>query len=181
MFTLNENDAAELMRLVTKSGKVNSDKALLEEHKVKLYFPYFDGWEALQTAMVKLDNSTNYYTNEFGDICRVAKLDMKLLDETEKEALRAYLDEKSDGMVFADFRLNCLETSEGDCIIVQLDSGRDNGVYYEHKLILNVDKYEDESELCAAIEHWMETNGVFPTVLRADYYGDVSLFNMQKT
>lgn len=177
MFTISEDQKAQLAEIDKEIAALRSKASELDDEKARVLFPALDGWGELQTAIKALETSAKYYFNEFGEVNRYVNLDMHLLPHDYKEALRVYLDEKTGGTVFPDFGQNVLDTTEGDCILVQLQHGRDNGVYYENKCILNPSDFESEADLYAAIEAWMEKNGVFPAVLRVSGGGNLFLIN----
>lgn len=177
MFTISEAQKAQLAELDKEIAALRQRGRELDDEKARVLFPALDGWGELQSAIRAVETSTEYYFNEFGEVNRYVELDMHLLPHDYKEALRVYLDEKTEGVVFPNFGQNVLDTTEGDCILVQLEHGRDDGVYYENKCILNPSDFESETDLYASIETWMEKNGVFPPVLQVSQGGNLSLIN----
>lgn len=177
MFTISEEQKAQLAELDKEIAALRQRGSELDDEKARVLFPALDGWGELQNAIRAVETSTKYYFNEFGEVNRYVKLDMHILPHDYKEALRVYLDEKTGGVVFPNFEQNVLDATEGDCILVQLQHGRDNGVYYENERILNPSDFESEADLYASIEEWMEKEGVFPAVLRVSGGGNLSPIN----
>lgn len=95
----------------------------------------------------------------------------KLIDidnQLQRDLLEEYL--STEYIFHADFKNQCLTTSEGPCILIN-ESGdvldQDSG-----KWIISQDQYETVEERDAAIESWMDRTGYFPSVIYSDRYGN---------
>lgn len=145
----------------------------------------FDDWKELQDAIKKLESfdKVEYYGAEDG-IYSFVRFDLTDVPEREQDYLRDYLMDKH--CMYPEFKNDVLTQFQGDdCILIQDEHGRDNGVYQGHKCILDEDEYKDEdgeineerrNEL---IEQHMERTGWYPGVFRLTRYGDVYPVNTQ--
>ena len=93
-----------------------------------------------------------------------------------KEYLENYL---IDFGIAIDWGNYCFENYIGDDnLMIQDDTRRDNGVWQEHKLIIDESEYKidgqvDEEKRNSLIESHMEKTGCFPSVFRVTQYGDI--------
>lgn len=83
------------------------------------------------------------------------------------EALQRYLEENC---INFDPKNDCLTTSIGPCLII--DSEGDVYDQDSAKTIIRASQYETVEQRDALISAWMQKNGYFPSVVKADRYGN---------
>jgi hypothetical protein len=146
----------------------------------------FDDWAALQSAVANLESFEGVeYFSEGEDICSFVRFDcLADVADRERDYLESYLSGRG---VLVDWKNEVLSQYLGpDCIIIQDDHGRDNGVYQEHKQLFDEDDYRDEDgeideqKRNALIESHMERTGCWPGVFRVTRHGDVYPVNTNK-
>jgi hypothetical protein len=143
----------------------------------------FDDMTVLKDAVTQLENSKDYSRDSYGEIVSWIRFDFKDFDDC-KEYLKEYMRENH--YVDCDFENDSMTYSQGDSLIIQDDTRRDNGVWANHKCVIDENEYKteenevDESKRNQLIEAYMEKNGYFPGVFRCDQYGNVFLVNTKE-
>ena len=135
----------------------------------------FDDSGAIKAMMAKVENSTDYRFDEYGEIVSYHYVDLSDFKDSKK-----YLVQYLRRSYCADLDLvnECITYSQGECIVIQDETRRDNGVWLNSKLIIDESKYKDENGVNETkrnelIEAYMEKTGYFPGVFRSDSYGNV--------
>jgi hypothetical protein len=135
----------------------------------------FDKSPVIVKAISDLENSVEYRFNEYGEIESYLYLDLSDFKEC-RDYLRSY---------FADLAItlerdgDCLTLSQGDCIIIQDQTRRDNGVWFNGKCVIDEIEYRLEGlEVNVAkrnelIEAYIEKTGCYPGVFRCDRHGSM--------
>ncbi len=87
--------------------------------------------------------------------------------------------------VDTDWKNDTLSMSQGESIIIQDDTRRDNGVWLNGKRVIDESEYKvdgevDETNRNRLIEAYMTETGFFPGVFRCDSHGNIFLVNTQK-
>ena len=143
----------------------------------------WDDWGPLKTALKALDVSTEYGSDEYGDVYRWARFyEASKMPKREREYFKAYLSDRD--CVGVDFENDALMSYCGPCLIVKDGRDRDAGVYDtdSHKgPVIDADSCKilgdwDDDKAAAEIEAYMEKTGCFSDVLRADYHGGLAPF-----
>jgi hypothetical protein len=164
---------------VEKSLKVS--KAEIDAKIQTALNAVYADWSLLQRMLEHLESGTGvvYQGNECGDI--EAHLSMEELDEIserERPYFDEYLTHKSCGYVNWDDKTLyiCLGSEE---ITIQDDTRHDNGVWQNHKCIIDESEYKsddgeiDEEKRNELIEAHMEKSGCFPGVFHVTQHGDI--------
>jgi hypothetical protein len=146
----------------------------------------FDKSKELKTAVAELENSTEYISDDAGEISRFIRFDVPTdfkpftneLNNWFSEAHGLYLDTGSSPSQYTILKSYC-----GECIVVN----EDGDVFDGHKVIIDSDNCKnedgdyDESKRNEMIEAYMERTGCFPDVLRQTQYGDLFPINTKET
>lgn len=177
---------AKIESLNAKLAETMGNASAIEMELQAEWNKVFDASTAIREAISRLDMSTEYQTNEYGEICQWVDFDLG-----EFEAVREYLREYLRDLycVDLDAHNDILTMSLGsDCLIIQDDAhrARDSGVWQGHKLIIPQSDFEtedgeiDETKRNELIESYMEASGYFPGVFRVDQHGNVFPVNTQE-
>ena len=135
----------------------------------------FDDSGVIKAMMAKVEDSTDYRFDEYGEIVSYHYVDLSDFKDSKK-----YLVQYLRDSYCADLDLvnECITYSQGECIVIQDETRRDNGVWLNSKLIIDESEYKDENGVNETkrnelIEAYMEKTGYFPGVFRSDSYGNV--------
>ena len=142
----------------------------------------YSNWPALYQAIALLQDSKNFELREDGLYSWLRFYELSEVSIRRREYLDAYLID-SHG-VHCDFSNDCLLQYLGeDFISIQYDTRSDNGVWHEHKLVIEESEYRnDDGEISEVlrnnlIESYMEKIGCYPGVFEISRDGDVRLVN----
>ena len=152
--------------LGTEHGKALES---VDEKISLLLYAQWDDWKALKDTLIKLDDSTEYGSDE-GGIYRWVRFDVSDVAERERPYFDDYMLDR-DGCVHADYENGALVTQEGPSIIVNDDGDvldEDSGKWIIHRR-----DYKGEEHRAHLIEQWMDKSGYFPGVFEMDRYGNV--------
>jgi hypothetical protein len=144
----------------------------------------FDKSKTLKAGISAVESSNEYFGDECGEIVSWVRFDLSNFQEC-KQYLECYL---GDYCVDIDWDNDCLKYRQGESLIIQDDTRRDNGVWLNHKCIIDESEYRDinsenehyergevnEVKRNELIEKYMEKSGYYPGVFRVDYHGNVS-------
>ena len=154
--------------------------------KVKLQLEYnklFDKSKELAKAVSFTEQASEYRFDQYGEIQSVYHFSELDLYSECREYLEAWL---SDYCIIVDWNSDCLLFNQGESLIIQDDTRRDNGVWLSGKCVVNETEYKvdgevDEDKRNELIEAHMEKTGYFPGVFRADQHGNVFPVSTLKT
>lgn len=140
----------------------------------------WDDWKALQTTLTALENFQGVrYCADHESICAWLRFNgLTDVPASDRDHFESYLSEKS--CAYVDWENDVLKVYFGpDEIMIQDDTGRDNGVYQSGKCIIDESEYTDEetgevdeAKRNALIESHMERTGFFPGVFRMTRHDD---------
>jgi hypothetical protein len=135
----------------------------------------FDDSGVIKAMMAKVEDSTDYRFDEYGEIVSYHYVDLSDFKDSKK-----YLVQYLRDSYCADLDLvnECITYSQGESIVIQDETRRDNGVWLSSKLIIDESEYKDENGVNETkrnelIEAYMEKTGCFPGVFRSDSHGNV--------
>ena len=123
----------------------------------------------LNETIQQMDNSSDYMSDEYGEISTWLRFEIPKHYEKYTEQLEHWIQETY--CYHYDKQYDALTSFQGECIIVN-DEG---DIFLGHKCIINNDDYRGRQEGCALIEEYMEKEGYFPPVLHQDRYGNLSV------
>jgi hypothetical protein len=154
------------------------------EHNLQLmYNELFDNSKVVKDMISKVQDSNDYYTDEYGEVCQWVHVDLGDFKPSQSYFSDYMLREH---FITVDFTNDTLSMSQGESIFIQNDTRHDNGVWFNRKCIIKESDYKDEetNEVDEAkrnelIEKYMEKTGCFPGVFRIDYHGNVFPVNMK--
>jgi hypothetical protein len=136
----------------------------------------FDKDKEIKKALIELESSQELTFDEFGEVSTWLRFELP-------EKYKAYIDEFLNYIgelgAYYDLKNDCLLSHIGDDYIsIQDDTRSDNGVWQNHKIIIEESEYKDddgnidELKRNELIEEYMEKNGFFPYVIRVNRYGN---------
>ena len=164
-----------------KLNQVNGDAAEIEMQLQAAWNEVFEKSQVIQDAISKLESSHDFTFDRWGEIAAYIRFN-DLSDFREcRDYFETYM--RDSHFVSIDWDNDCLLYSQGsENITIQDDTRHDNGVWFDHKLIIEESEYKDDGEVDetkrnALIEAYMERTGYFPGVFRVDSYGNVFLVN----
>lgn len=166
------------LNLQLAANRVNSE--LIREKIQKEYDTVFNDLLSLKKAISNAESASQYQGNEAGEIESWYYFP-GLSDFLDcREYFENWLSEHH--CMFVDWKNECLLFPQGESIIIQDDCRHksDNGVWLNHKQIIEETEYLDDSgqvneaKRNELIESYMEKSGFFPGVFRVDNYGNVS-------
>ena len=168
------NKISTLLERAQQSAK---DQAAI---RVKLqieYSKYFDSLKPLVKELNNAECSSEYQMGPDGEIESWFRVSMLADFEECREYFETWI---SDRHFRIDWDNDCFLYSQGECIVIQDDTRRDNGVWLNGKVIVAESYYRDEdtrevneAERNRLIEAYMEREGYYPGVFRVTQYGDV--------
>ena len=166
----------QIKALNQKLASIAGDASEIETQLQAEWNKVFADMTVLKDAVAKLESSNEYGFDEDGEI-----VSWIAFDTSPFKGCEAYLVEylRFNHCVEIDFFNNTLQTSHGDCIVIQDDTRRDNAVYLGYEVIIQELEYLDEDgkvdevKRNALIEAYMEKMGGFSGVFRTDSYGNV--------
>ena len=168
----------QIKRLNERLIALNCDAETIQCELQVAWNGIFADLPILRDAVTKLENSTDYTFDQYGEIVSWIRFDLSDFQDN-KQYLIEYMREYN--FVEVNFVDDCLTYSQGpDCITIQDDTRRDNGVWLNSKLIIEESDYKtedgevDETKRNQLIEEYMNRVGEFPGVFRTDSYGNVS-------
>ncbi len=175
---MNSNITALLKARDSISSATQAQVAALDAQLQAEYNKVFDHDKTLCKALENLDSSSEYSHDRNGDIVRWYRYgELGNVETHVRPYLETWVQDRSCASI--DWENDCFQSFEGDCIVVQAEHGRDNGVWYAGKCIIDESEYRDDGEdACeekrnALIEAYMARIGEYPTVLRCTYHGDL--------
>ena len=154
---------------------------LIQASLNKEYKKQFSKDKDLTKAIASVESSNEYGIDQ--DVYRWTRFDVS----TYANYMDALRDHLSELCIHVNADHDALLMYEGDCLIIQDDVGRDNGVWLNHKCVIDEREYKtddneiDETLRNSLIEAYMEKTGCFPSVVRIDRYSNVTPVNTQAT
>lgn len=182
-----KNEEIETLEKMIERAELEHSANLIK-YKERLFIQWrkiFENDKKLQRDAENAQNASEYGEDENGIYSwfRV-KTDLKEYSDCS-EFFETWLSENYNLTV--DWENDCFVLWQGDDnIIIQVDTGRDNGVWQGSKLLFDEDLYRTEDGTVdiekrnALIEEHMEKTGYFPGVFRVDQYGNVSYIQTLK-
>jgi hypothetical protein len=135
----------------------------------------FDDSGVIKAIMVNVEDSTDYRFDEYGEIVSYYYVDLSDFKDSKKYLVQYLRDSYCADLDLAN---DCISYSQGECIVIQDETRRDNGVWLNFKLIIDESEYRDENGVNETkrnelIEAYMEKTGFYPGVFRSDSHGNV--------
>lgn len=162
--------------------KQNDEKRIKKRNAVKnelkmAFEKKFDADKILQNDIKLVQDSKELTTIENDEwLAQWHRFKYNLpIDSDELDLLKDYLSENH--LIQLDVKNECLTYSIGPCIIIN-----DDGSVYDqesNKWIFKTDNYESIEQRDQAIEAWMDKNGYFPSVVKADRYNNYFYYSTQ--
>jgi hypothetical protein len=147
-------------------------KRVLYSEAMEVMDAKLKGNEKLKELIQKLESSRDL-TNECEFPARFIRFNpgefIDVKNEFEREVFETYLSDSYFARV--DFHNDCLVMEDGPCIIINEDGDvldQDSG-----KWIISKTEYATKRELFSLINAWTEKSGYFPSIVRADRYGNL--------
>lgn len=167
----------QIESLLDQLDSLKADVVGIKGRLQREYDKVFEKDERLAKAISALYESDSFRFNSYGEVEAYHEW-YDLVDYKDcREYLESYLHNEGIGVDFdADLLINRLSDEE---LIIQDDTGRDNGVWQSGKRVidekdyLDDDGHVDEAKRNALIEAHMERTGFFPGVFR---FGRLQLF-----
>ena len=164
--------------------KTQGNISKIEEKLQLAYNSVFDKSNIVKKMISKVENSSDYTFMEYGEIASYASVDLSDFQEC-KQYFEHYMNDSMVGFIEVDWTNDCLTMSQGESLIIQDDMRNDNGVWLNGKCVIDEVEYKEGNEVDEVkrnelIEAYMEKNGYFPGVFRADSHGNVFLVNTQE-
>jgi hypothetical protein len=139
----------------------------------------FDNSILIQELIKAAEDSKEYAMNEYGELSRWVRVDVKSLKEeclNDFDRLKDYL---ADCAVYLNEDEEYAEILVGDFIAIQEDYG---DVFYcangESSTIAQRQEYNSFEELKAIIQKFMDGRGYYPLVVKVGRYGDVRVVSV---
>ena len=174
---MNKTIKALNKKLQTKAA----DAAAIEMELQTAWNKVFDDSDKIKAMVSKVENSDNYTSNKYGEVCSFVWIDLSDFKDC-KQYFETYMQDNH--CVSIDWTIEALELSHGDDnLMIQRDTRHDNGVWQNHELVIDEAEYldddgeVDEAKRNALIETHMEKTGFFPGVFTVDYHGNIFLVN----
>ena len=164
-----KNQIAEIEKLKNVEAKRIS---ALEEKMQEQYNKMFSNDESIQKAIVDLENSSEYTSDEYGEISAWLRFEFSDYDDC-KDYLENYLNENH--CVYCDFQNGALMMNQGESIVIN----HEGDIFDSHKFVITNDDYKTEYERNELIEEYMEKTGCFPGVFYQDYHCNLTLVKTQ--
>jgi len=161
----------------------NQAREVIDIKKVQLQKEFnkmLDNDISFQKALNNAENASDY---QYAVYCNVESWFRYLeLDDVPEEHREYFEEYVSDKCISIDWNNSCFLMNQGDCLIIQDDTRRDNGVWLNGKIVIDESEYKvegdvDEDLRNSLIEAYMEKSGFFPGVFRVTQHGDVFLVN----
>ena len=172
----------KIKELNEKLRDSQNNSSLVEQQLQIEWNGVFQDIGSLKDAVIRLEDSKDYYGGEYGDICSWVRFDTSPYKDCQ-EYFKDYMQEYH--CVRVNFKDDALILSHGDDNIhIQDDTRHDNGVWQGHKVIIKESEYRDEEtnevdevKRNQLIEAHMEKSGYFPGVYRVDRHGNIESVN----
>lgn len=170
----------KINELKAKLAKLANEAADTETEMQTEYNKVFDDSALVKAIVSKIESGTSdgYQFDEAGEIEAYTRIkELSEFDDEAKPYLSEYIRDNTCARI--DWNNDCaLVSLGGDEIIIQDENGRDNGVWMNHKRIIDESEYKDDDGVNEAkrnelIEAYMERTGYFPGVFRVDYHGNI--------
>jgi hypothetical protein len=180
------NEQIELLNGMINQAN-NRNASIVDEYKKRLrdqWTKIFENDKQLQKDAENALNASKYDIEEDG-IYSWYRVKTNLADyESCKDYLENWLSDSY--CLQINWKDNCFQNYLGpDCLIIQDDTRRDNGVWQESKLIIDESEYKDDDGVNvelrnALIEKHMEKTGFFPGVFKVDQYNNIFLVDTKE-
>lgn len=158
----------------------NENAGVIEIELQNAWNEVFKELPVIKDMVTKLESSNDFIFDKYGEIASYISFDSSDFLEC-RGYFETYMQDYH--YINVDWDGECLLYNQGpDSITIQDDTRYDNGVWFNHKVVINESEYKDddgvnETKRNALIEAYMERTGYFPGVFRVDSHGNVFLVN----
>lgn len=168
---------------LNKKLALNQDNAAAIEAKLQTAWnKVFSKSKVIKDIVSKFDSSNEYTFDKWGEISSY----IRFYDLKDFRECRVYFETYMQDMysISVDWDNDCLLMNQGECLIIQDDTRRDNGIWLNQKLVIPEDDYTDldetghkevnEVKRNELIEAYMKKTGFYPGVFRVDSYSNIT-------
>jgi hypothetical protein len=166
----------KIKELNNRLEDIKSNKNEIETELQLAWNEVFDDLSSIKDIVSKLESSNEYSLNGYGEINQWVSF-YGIGDF--KDCMSYFENYMMDNhFVNVDWENDVLSSSQGESLIIQDDTKRDNGVWLNGKLVICGNEYKDDGEVNETvrnelIEQYMEKTGYYPGVFRVDSHGNV--------